>query len=149
MLKYNLDEGGLSRAEISRISHDAMGQNYAKWLISRSYLSKMSLPSSFLRISSQPAEDYRRRRIVLRLFCSGLIKKTGEKDFEELVCQVNLCPCTCLFSMKLKIIGKFCFIILRANDHFWLYRVFLHCLVCHSYSYSWIFTPDVQKCDLK
>ena len=130
MLKYNLDGGELSRAEISRISHDAMGQNYAKWLISQSCLSKMSLPSSFLRISSQP----RRRRIVLRLFCSGLIKKTGEKDFEELVCQVNLCPCTCSFSMKLKIIGKFWFIILRANYHFWLYRVFLHCLVCHSYS---------------
>ena len=77
----NLDGGGLSRAEISRISHNAMGQNYAKWLISRSCLSKMSLSSSFLRISSQPNEYYRRRSIVLRFFCSGLIKKTGEKGF--------------------------------------------------------------------
>ena len=26
--------------------------------------------------------------------------------------------------MKLKIIGKFCFIIFRANDYFWLFGVF-------------------------
>ena len=39
----------------------------------------------------------------------------------------------CLFSMKLKIIGKFCFFFFRANVHFWLFCVFLHCLECHSY----------------
>ena len=82
-LKYNLDGGKLSRAEISRISHDAMEQNYAKWMISGSCLSKMSLSSSFLRISSQPTEYYTRRRIVLRLFCCGLIKKIGGKGFRR------------------------------------------------------------------
>ena len=51
-------------------------------------------------------------------------RKHENKDFEELVCQVNSCPCICLFSMKLKIIGKFCFIIFRANDHFWLFCFF-------------------------
>ena len=38
----NWMEWGLSRAEILHISHDAMGQNCATWLISRSCLSKMS-----------------------------------------------------------------------------------------------------------
>ena len=107
MLKYNLDGGELSRAEISRISHDTMGQSYAKWLSSRSCLSKMILSSSFFRISSQPTEYFKRRRVVLRLFCSGLIKKTGKKGFRRACLSgKNLCPCMCLFSMKLNYYRK-------------------------------------------
>ena len=74
-------------------------------------------------------------------------RKSEKKDFKELVCQVNPCPCLCWFSMKMKIIGKFCFII--ANSHFLLFCVFLlHCLVCLATS-SWIFTSNVEKCDFK
>ena len=46
----NRIEWGLSRAEILQISHNAMGQNCATWLISRTCLSKMSYSSSFLGI---------------------------------------------------------------------------------------------------
>ena len=46
ILKYKLDGGELSRVEILRISHDAMGSNCA------TCLSKMSLSSSFLRITT-------------------------------------------------------------------------------------------------
>ena len=74
-------EWGLSRAEILQISHNAMGQNCATWLISRSCLSKMSNSSSFLGIYSQPTEYYRKRRIVLWWFCPGLNNKTWEIGF--------------------------------------------------------------------
>ena len=52
------------------------------------------------------------------------IEKNEKKDFEELVCQVNSCPCMCWFSMKLMIIGKVYFIIFRANGQFWLFCSF-------------------------
>ena len=51
-------------------------------------------------------------------------QKNMKKDFEELVCHINSCPCMCWFSMKLKIIGEFCFIILRANGHFLFFALF-------------------------
>ena len=69
---------------------------------------------------------------MIILFWTEQIKHE-KKDFEVLVCQVNSYPCTCWFSMKLKIIGKFCFIIFRSNSHFLLFcGFFLHCLVFHS-----------------
>ena len=75
-------------------------------------------------------------------------KNHEKKNFEELVCQVNSCPYMCWFSMKLKIIGKFCFIIFRANGHFLLFFVF--CIVWHVIATSsWIFIPNVEKCDFK
>ena len=50
--------------------------------------------------------------------------------------------------MRLKVIGKFCFIVFRANVHFLLFCVF--CIVWYVIATSsWIFTPDVEKCDFK
>ena len=57
----------------------------------------------------------------------------GKRISKSLFCQVNSCPCMCWFSVKLKIIGKFCFIIFRANGHFLLFCGFFALLVCCSY----------------
>ena len=74
---------------------------------------------------------------MIILFWTEQIKHE-KKDFEVLVCQVNSYPCTCWFSMKLKIIGKFCFIIyyllfsIVLSFFVILWGFFLHCLVFHS-----------------
>ena len=129
-LKYKLDGCGLSRAEILRTSHDAMGQNCATWLISRSCLSKMILSSSFLRISSQPTEYYRRKRIVLCWFCSGLIKKTWEKGFRR------ACLSGKFVSLHLLVFNEIEDYRKVLQYYFWCkwpFLVILRCLVCHGY----------------
>ena len=71
-------------------------------------------------------------------------RKHEKRDFEELVCQVNSYPCMRCFSVKLKIIGKLCFIIFPANGHFFAILWFL-CIVWYVVATSsWIFTPNFE-----
>ena len=55
--------------------------------------------------------------------------------------------------MKLKIIGKFCFVSFPANGHFLLFCVvffFFFCIVWYAIATSsWIFTPNVEKYNFK
>ena len=61
-------------------------------------------------------------------------RKQEKRNLEELACQlVNSCPCMCYFTMKLKIIGKFCSIIFMQTAIPGYFVVSFHCLVCHSY----------------
>ena len=96
---------------------------------------KMSWSSSFLKISSQLTGYYWRRRLFYADFALDWTRKHEEKDFEELVCQVNSCPWMCWFSAKLKIIGSFYFITFRANDLFWLFCDFCidWCVIANSW----------------
>ena len=72
-----------SREEILQISHDAMGQNCATWLTSRRCLSKMSLPSLFLGISSEPTEYYRKETDCFMTILFLTEKKIREKRFRR------------------------------------------------------------------
>ena len=92
---------------------------------------------------------YRRRRIVLCWICSGLIKKTREKGFRR------ACLSGKFVSLHLLIFNEIedyriilCIIIFCANEHFWLFCIF--CIVWYVIATSsWIFTPNVEKCDFK
>ena len=52
----------------------------------------------------------------------------------------------CWFSMILKVIGKFCFIIFHANGHFLLFCVFFFCNVWYVIATSsYRYLPQLQK----
>ena len=55
------------------------------------------------------------------------------------------CPCMCWFSVKLKIVGKFCFILFLDQMFIFVILWFL-CTVWYVIATSsWIFMPNVKK----
>ena len=142
-------EWGLSRSEILQISNNAMGQNCATWLISRSCLSKMSQSSSFLGIFSQSTDYYRSRRIVLWWFCSGLNKKTWDKGFRRACLSGKFVSMHVRFSLKLKIIRKILLYYFSCKWSIFAILWFL-CIVWYVVATSsWIFMPNIEKCGFK
>ena len=83
-----------------------------------------SQSGSFWTISSKPTEQL--KKMVAKLYCSGLNNKTWEKGLQR----ACLRPCTCCFSMKLKIIRKICFILFVQKPFLAILWCFFHCLVC-------------------